>query len=631
MTTAKKEPKKFLNDPSNAVDEYISGLLLQYPNKLRKLANHRVVVHPSFAASTSSKPDHPNLRRVSILSGGGSGHEPSHAGYVGSNMLSGAILGDIFASPPVSSILAAIRAVTVPTSSGGKGCLLVVKNYTGDRLNFGMAREIARERHGLDVSMCVVADDRSIPRSKGITGARGVAGTILVHKASGGAAGTGMDLDGVTRIARAVATRAGSMGVALDSVTVPGATTVNDRVPHGAMEVGLGIHGEAGARQCAMTTCDEIAKIVCAAIRDYGREEADGGSGVVVVPHYGPGDELLLMVNNLGGSSNFEMSLLARSIVLHLERNHGAVIKGCRVTRVLVGSYMTSFDMRGASATILPLTGWDEASEVLSYVDAETDAPAWTRVDVWTGDAARPSDEEIDEVVDDEATTTSASSSPPSPVLIDDFAGVARAVLRRCAGALIDAEPTLTRYDTIVGDGDCGITMERGAREVLRRLEGGALRVDHPSWLFSDLADAVSASMGGTSGILLELFFRKAATSLLSPSLASGIESGDLASAFREGVSAVSFYGGAREGSRTMLDALFPASAAIIAGGGSSSGADVSGAAAAARRGADATATMELAEAGRSNYLSSEVLMGTPDPGAVAVALVLEAMAQVIH
>jgi len=483
MTTATKEPKKFLNDPSNAVDEYISGLLLQYPNKLRKLANHRVVVHPSFAASTSSKPDHPNLRRVSILSGGGSGHEPSHAGYVGSNMLSGAILGDIFASPPVSSILAAIRAVTVPTSSGGKGCLLVVKNYTGDRLNFGMAREIARERHGLDVSMCVVADDRAIPRSKGITGARGVAGTILVHKASGGAAGMGMDLHGVTRIARAVAGRAGSMGVALDAVTIPGASIINDRVPHGNMEVGLGIHGEAGTRQCAMTTCDEIAIIVCGAIRDYGREEETDGNNIVV-PHYGPGDELLLMVNNLGGSSNFEMSLLARSIVLHLERNHGAVIKGCRVTRVLVGSYMTSFDMRGASATILPLTGWDEASEVLSYVDAETDAPAWTRVDVWTGDAARPSDEEIDEVVDDEATTTSASSSPPSPVLIDDFAGVARAVLRRCAGALIDAEPTLTRYDTIVGDGAIHMSVGEKQRLNLARAflkDAPVLLLDEPT------------------------------------------------------------------------------------------------------------------------------------------------------
>ena len=646
LTTMK--PKKFINNPSDAVDEYIAGLLLQHPNRLRKLANHRVVLHPSFASP--SPPHHPNVCRVSILSGGGSGHEPSHAGYVGSNMLSGAILGGVFASPPVSSILAAIRAVTLPQSSGGTGCLLIVKNYTGDRLNFGMARELAREKYGLEVEMCLVADDCAVPRTKGITGARGVAGTVLVHKAAGGAAGSGADLRTAARVAWSVASRVRSLGVTLDAVTVPGATSVNDRVPHGAMEVGMGIHGEAGTRQCPMDTCDGIARAMCEAIRDYGREEAGGlvatDDSDAIVPLYGPGDKVLLMVNNLGGTSNFEMSLLARSIVRHLEEDAGGDAggggAGCRVTRVLVGSYMTSFDMRGASATILPLTGWDDAADVMSYVDADTDAPAWSKVDVWMdgGEIARPSDDEIAEVEDAAGGIGELAVPPPPPVLIDDFAATASAVLARCAHALIDAEPTLTKYDTIVGDGDCGTTMERGAREVLRRLESGAMRLDHPSRLFSDLADAVSASMGGTSGILFELFFRKASASLLSTTgggsgvvaRGGGIASVDVAAAFREGVSAVSFYGGARAGSRTMLDALLPASAAIIVVDGEGAiDVDVPGAASAARRGADATAAMELAEAGRSNYLSREVLMGTPDPGAVAVAVVLEAMAQIIQ
>ena len=155
------KPKTFLNDPADAVDEYISGLLLQHPTRLRKLANHRVILHPSFATDNVYI-EHPNLRQVSILSGGGSGHEPSHAGYISSSMLSGAILGGIFASPPVTSILAAIRAVTLPPSNGdgkgggGKGCLLIVKNYTGDRLNFGIARELAIEKYGLQVEMCIV-------------------------------------------------------------------------------------------------------------------------------------------------------------------------------------------------------------------------------------------------------------------------------------------------------------------------------------------------------------------------------------------------------------------------------------------------------------------------------------------
>jgi dihydroxyacetone kinase len=606
------KPKVFLNDPANAVDEFISGLLLQYPTRFRKLTNHRVILHPSFAADNNGDIDHhqhPNLHQVSILSGGGSGHEPSHAGYISSTMLSGAILGGIFASPPVSSILAAIHAVTL---KGGKGCLLIVKNYTGDRLNFGIARELAIEKYGLQVDMCIVADDTAVPRSKGITGARGVAGTVLVHKCAGGAAYQGKDLHEVTRIANSVAKQVKSLGVALDAVTIPGATTMNDRIPPTMMEVGLGIHGEAGMRQCNVMTCDEIATTMCMSIRDYGREVEDEDIEVIV-PLYEPGCELLVMVNNLGGTSNFEMSLLTRSVVKHLEGSDNA-----KVARVLVGSYMTSFDMHGASVTIMPLTGWGDAIDVLSYIDSDTDALAWTKVDVWTTlNTVRPSDIEIDEVVMHEA---SALSSPLSSVLIDDFANVARATLTRCCLALIAAEPILTKYDTIVGDGDCGMTMERGSREILKRLDNAGLRLHHPSFLFADLADAISSSMGGTSGILLELFFRKAGTYLQT----RDITSVTMAESFREGVSAISFYGGAKRGSRTMLDALLPASVAILPS--LATLADVQGAADAARMGADETSNMEIAEAGRSNYLSDEVLMGTPDPGAIAVAIVFEAM-----
>ena len=333
---------------------------------------------------------------------------------------------------------------------------------------------------------------------------------------------------------------------------------------------------------------------------------------------YEAGDELLVLVNNLGGMSNFEMSLLARSLVARLEGDAGG-----RVTQLLVGSFMTSFDMRGASVSVLPLTG--AARDALPLLDAATDAPAWAAVDVWKGGAARPSSAEIDEVPSAADGGDGTSASLP-PVLIGDFAKTARAVLAKCSEALMEAEPLLTKYDTIVGDGDCGITMERGAKEILKRLEAGQLRLEHPATLFSDLADAVSASMGGTSGILLELMFRKASTRLTT-SPGAGIAAADLAAAFEAGAEAVSFYGGAREGSRTMLDALRPASRAMAAGG--AGGADVGAAAEAARVGADATAAMGSAEAGRSNYLSENVLTGTPDPGAVAVAVVLEAMAAV--
>jgi dihydroxyacetone kinase len=185
-------------------------------------------------------------------------------------------------------------------------------------------------------------------------------------------------------------------------------------------------------------------------------------------------------------------------------------------------------------------------------------------------------------------------------------------------------EPILTKYDTIVGDGDCGMTMEQGAWEILNHLEADTLWLDHPSFLFADLADAILASMGGTSGILLELLFCKAGTHLLSLTAEEGgIGYAELANAFREGVSSISFYDGVRRGSGTMLDALLPALAAILTEVGK--GSALRGAACAARAGSDETSMMK-SEAGRSNYLSGEVLMGTPDPGAIAVAIVIEAM-----
>ncbi|KAL7481317.1 hypothetical protein ACHAW6_007004 [Cyclotella cf. meneghiniana] len=615
------KPKKFINDPSKAVDEFIAGLLLQHPNHLRKLANHHVLLHSSFACTATSS--HPNKSRVSLLSGGGSGHEPSHAGYIGRNMLSGAILGGIFASPPVSSILAAIRAVTLPKAEGGLGCLLIVKNYTGDRLNFGMACEMANAE-GRMVKMCIVADDCAVSRKKGITGARGVAGTLFVHKSAGAAAGKGLDLDQVTEIANTVSTSVGSLGVALNTVTVPGAETVNDRLAgtnekgEQMMEIGLGIHGEAGMKQCPIMSCDKIAKSMLQSIQSYGRE-ADSA----IVPLYRPGDELVVLVNNLGGTSNFEMSLLTRALVTQLEND-----SGCKVTRVFVGSFMTSFDMQGASVSILPLNG-SMSEDILSLIDTDTDAPAWSKADVWKdgGMSPRPSSFEIEEVTAVDAAKDSTSGVPLPPVLIDNFANLSNNVILQCCTALIDAEPQLTKYDTIVGDGDCGITIARGAKEISHRLESDRLRLRHPVTLFADLANAISASMGGTSGILLELMFRKMSTTCASAS-AEGLTAKDLVKAFQAGTEAVSLYGGAREGSRTMLDALFPAALAMLEIDGSA--VDVAGAAMAARKGADATANMDHAEAGRSNYLSKESLMGTPDPGAVAVAVVLGAVASAV-
>jgi dihydroxyacetone kinase len=202
---------------------------------------------------------------------------------------------------------------------------------------------------------------------------------------------------------------------------------------------------------------------------------------------------------------------------------------------------------------------------------------------------------------------------------IDNFEATAKALTKKAAQALGDKEPILTKYDTIVGDGDCGITMKRGATEVLERLEKKSIPTNHPVTMFAAMADAVSASMGGTSGVLLELMFRKMSSTLQR---CESIDIKELSAAFQAGADAISLYGGATVGSRTMLDALVPAAAVLMETN------DLVQAASKAKWGADGTAQMKAASAGRSNYLSEDTLVGTPDPGAVAVSIVLEALSE---
>ena len=582
------KPKKIINNPVNAVEEFLEGLLLQYPNQLQKVKDFNVILRRNDKNEETNK--------VQLVSGGGSGHEPSHAGWCGQGMLSAAICGGIFASPSVSTIQAGLRALAQQQEHQKTDILLIIKNYTGDRLNFGVAAE---QSVFVNTKMVVVADDCALPRTKGITGARGVAGTVLVHKVAGAAAQRGDSLEEVTNIANAVCQNMGSLGIALDCVTVPGADQVNDRLADDeTIEIGLGIHGEAGLSQSKILSADQMAHEMISKIQSYGRMINDE-----LVPMFETGDELVVLVNNLGGTSNFEMSILARSCVNTLENEYGVT-----VTRVLVGAYMTSFDMHGASLTVLNVT---DHKDIITLLDAPTTAPAWQGCDVWKRDqdSVRPSSLHI-EIKSDSVTP----ALPEPPLQIEDWTTKATAFAKAAAQKLVDSESLLTKYDTIVGDGDCGITMKRGGEEILKR----SLKNSHPVPFFVDIADAVASSMGGTSGILLELMFRKMASVI---SKADQIDSTTIATAFSEGVEAVSLYGGAKVGARTMLDALVPAATELLNSG------NLVSAAKSAREGADSTASMKAASAGRSNYLSEDSLVGTPDPGATAVALVLESIA----
>jgi triose/dihydroxyacetone kinase / FAD-AMP lyase (cyclizing) len=581
--------KKLINEPEDCVEEALQGLLLAHPS-LSRLEGIHVVLRSDFEAAKQSQ--------VALISGGGSGHEPAHAGYVGPGMLSAAVLGGVFASPSVYSILAAIRAVT----GKGRGCLLIVKNYTGDRLNFGLAREQAMSE-GLDVEMVVVADDCALPKSKGITGARGVAGTVLVHKVAGAAAAAGKSLAEVKAEAAAAAAAMGTLGVALSVCTVPGSSP-SSRLDGAVFELGMGIHGEPGIAVLPLEPADALVDRMIQTIVGSGGSGGGGGGDQAHLP-LAPNEDVVVLVNNLGATPPLELSILVRRAVAVLE---SAPIHA-RVHRIYTGSYMTSLEMAGASITILKV---DDDPLRLARLDAPTAAPGWTTAEVRIP-GQPPSDTPVPEHAEQE--------SSGAPVSAEAWAGYVKGA-RAVAEALVKAKEWLNKLDGVGGDGDCGVTLERGARAVLAYVDENVGNPKSAADLLKGVAGAISGSMGGTSGALLEILFRAMARVLQEQEqegAAPAASASAWAKALEVGVDRMGTYGGACAGMRTMLDAWLPASEALLQGQGLAS------AAAAARKGAEATREM-AAQAGRANYVPAELTKGHLDPGAEAVALSLEAL-----
>ena len=613
--------KKLINAPEDVVEEALQGLLLAHPSLARLEGPHHVVLRMDAAAVKDTQ--------VALISGGGSGHEPAHAGYVGAGMLTAAVCGGVFASPSgrwmdgwtdtwvggwmssfslplnhppthpptVASILSAIRAVT-----GRKGCLLIVKRYTGDLLNFGMAREQALSE-GLEVEMVVVGDDCALPKAKGITGRRGVAGTVLVHKVAGAAAAAGLALDLVKAEAEQVIASMGSLGVALSVCTVPGSTP-SDRLDGETIELGMGIHGEQGIKRMPMSSANAVVDQMLNAIMG---DESQGGHGYLPLA---PNQDVVLLVNNLCATPALELSIVARRAVQVLEDK--ATIQA-RVHRVFVGPFMTSFEMAGVSLTILKVD-----AALLTRLDAPTTVPGWLpaepRVPLSTG--------HVVPVPALPATPAAVAAASSSSKLAPDVWAQYSLSAQAAAETLLQAKDRLNELDAIGGDGDCGGTLERGAKAVLLLVSpSAAVPQDAPAFLVA-VAAAISDSMGGTSGAFLEILFRAMARSLQQQQQQAGNATpseNQWAAALQHGVERMAFYGGARPGYRTMLDAWLPVSAALVSGQG------LAGAAHAARTGADSTKRME-AMAGRANYVPAEVTQGHPDPGAEAVALVFEAL-----
>lgn len=323
--------KKIINHPDHVVTEMLQGIALAHPE----------VVYFKEAEVIARKE---KSAKVGLVSGGGSGHEPSHAGYVGQGMLDAAVAGNVFASPSPDRILKGIQE-----ANSGKGVLLVIKNYSGDIMNFQMAQELA-EMEGIDVDYVVVKDDVAVPDSTYSTGRRGIAGTVFVHKAAGAKAEMGASLQEVKRVAEKTIANIRSMGVAMSSCVLPGVGTPSFTLAENEIEIGMGIHGEPGIEKSPVIPAKEVARrMVEPILKDF--NEMSG--------------EVAVMVNGLGATPLMELYILFREVV-ELLKNHDIT-----VYRAYVGNFMTALEMSGASLTLLNL---DE--ELKALIDAPCQTPA---------------------------------------------------------------------------------------------------------------------------------------------------------------------------------------------------------------------------------------------------------------
>ena len=326
--------KKLINAPDAVVDEALAGMLAAHPDYYR-IEEPNVVV----------RKDAPRQGKVGIISGGGSGHEPMHGGFVGLGMLDAACAGAVFTSPVPDQMLAATKAV-----DGGAGVLHIVKNYTGDIMNFEIAAEMA-QAEGIEVTAVVIADDVAVKDSLYTAGRRGVGGTVLAEKIVGAAAEAGKDLATVTALCQKVQDNVRSMGMALTSCTVPAAGKPTFELGDDEMEIGIGIHGEPGRTRSKIATADEITELLAGPILDD-------------LP-FKSGDRVLAFVNGLGGTPLIELYVVFNKLA------QICASRGITIERSLVGSYITSLEMAGCSITILKLD-----DELLGYWDAPVNTPA---------------------------------------------------------------------------------------------------------------------------------------------------------------------------------------------------------------------------------------------------------------
>ena len=584
--------KKIINRPENVVNEMCSGLVLACPSL--ELDSKYRVIHKK----------QPEPGKVSLISGGGSGHEPAHAGFVGKGLLDAAVCGDVFASPSQVQVYQAIRE-----TASDKGALLIIKNYSGDMMNFTNAAHMARE-DGIPVEFVKVEDDIAVQDSLYTVGRRGVAGTIFVHKIAGAAAARGGSLAEVKAAAEKAASQVRSIGFALTSCTVPAKGAPTFELGGDELEYGVGIHGEPGIRREPVVPAGELAgRMVLSLCNDLGLKSGKGG-------------EVALLINGFGGTPLMELYLLCYEVTRELHE------RGIRAVRTLVGNYMTSIDMAGASVSILKLD-----QELLELLDEPCDAPALKI----TGPVEPVPFQNFYASDGENGTVSYQVETPQADAVVGERLTLAnlRYLVDLMSEVIIKNEVPFCELDSFAGDGDFGMSVAKGFRELKRQWKAINAQPELDiSGFLNACALVIMEHCGGASGPIWGSAFRAAARRTAGKETLSVQDFADMMQAVVEGIQDVgrrSFGRGAVVGDKTLIDALVPCADAwlVAAEAGYPFPDCFRKGANAAVLGAKQTENI-VARMGRAGTVGKRSL-GHPDAGAHALGVVFTAVADAME
>lgn len=578
--------RHLFDSPDGLVNKALKGIIRYNPSLSLDEAN-RVVFDSTYDKS-----------KVSLISGGGSGHEPAWSGYVGENMLAAAVQGDIFASPSTKQIVAGVESV-----ASDAGTILVVTNYTGDCLHFGLAAEKANAA-GHKCKMIICGDDVSVGKKGSLVGRRGLAGQIGVLKVMGGAAGAGGSLDDVYDLGVAFSQQIVSIAATLDHCHVPGRTEHGMLNEH-EIELGTGPHNEPGYKKLSpVPTPQQLVE----SILKHCLDENDPERGYV---KFNPGDETILLVSNFGGMSQLEMGALVDELLEQLERDWKI-----EPVRVVAGCLETSLNAPAFSVSVVNATAATKnckysIEDIKSFFDVKTNT-YWEAVSGAQTTRRTRQQQLVQAPKEPPKKVDDARDLKTDPALLEK-------ALRKACDDLIKAEPDLTKWDTIMGDGDCGETLKTGATSLLAALDSGLAKSGSVVTVLHELEDIVESKMGGTLGGILGIFFvaLRAAVekhigiaSSQSPVALWGKSLGIALENLRR-------YTPAKVGDRTVMDTLIPFADTI-----SKSGFDAG--VKAAEDGAESTKTL-TPRLGRATYVGagSEGKELPPDPGAWGARVVI--------